>query len=308
MRNGWRRRARNALVYLTVRTLGAAVQMLPPRPARGLARLAGEGAFLADRSRRKRRAVANIRCAFPQLCEQEARAILRGSYRHLFESVVEAWHVGRWAAAGRAAEVVEMVGFELLEKVPQDRGVIFCTGHIGNWEAAGAAMPLLGHPLWSVARGVDNPLLDRYMRKLRSVTGQRVVPKRGALRHVLRLLRRGESVAFLIDQDARRHGVFVEFFGRPASTTPSPARLALKTGAPIVFGYGRRVPGTERIRICLTDLIIPDPAEQEDAEVLRITQRLTRDLEELVRRVPHEWLWQHKRWRTYPGKYPRSGS
>lgn len=306
MGNARRPAAKDALAYVAARTVAALLQALPPRTARGVARWMGEAAFRLDRASRRRRGLRNLRGAFPQLSEREARSVLRASYRHFFESIVDAWHWSRRAASAPVEELVEPVGFELLDSLPRDRGLIFCTGHFGHWEAAGAAMPLLGHRLWSVARGVDNPLLDRYMRKLRRMTGQRLIAKRGALRRLLRLLRKGEWVAFLIDQDARDEGVFVEFFGRPASTTPSPARLALKTGAPIVFGYGRRVPGTDRIRITLTDFIVPEPTDDVDAQVLRITQRLTRDLEDAVRQAPHEWLWRHRRWRTYPGKYDRA--
>jgi KDO2-lipid IV(A) lauroyltransferase len=117
------------------------------------------------------------------------------------------------------------------------------------------------------------------------------------------LLKRGQNVGLLVDQDARKTGVFVDFFGRPASTTPTPARLAIYTGAPIAFVYARQVGRASRFRIVLADLIEPQQQGDPDAEVRRITQRLTSDLEREIRNAPEEWLWLHHRWKTYPGKY-----
>jgi len=298
------RTVREFLMYALVRSASSVVWALPWETARGLARLIAEVGCAVDRHRHKAVALENLRRAFPSLDEEARRRILRGVYRSLAESVVDSLNFLRLAGGG-ADEVLEMVGFEKLERLPRRTGVVFVTGHFGPWEVLGAGGPLGGYPVWSVARGFENRFIEAYVRRLRQGTGQRIIEKHGALRRVIRLVMNGQNVAFLMDQDARHGGIFVDFFGRPASTTPSPARVAIFTGAPVAFVYAQKVPGRPRFRAVLADLILPRPGADVGAETRRITQRLTRDLEELVRRHPEQWLWLHRRWKTYPGKYMR---
>jgi KDO2-lipid IV(A) lauroyltransferase len=112
-------------------------------------------------------------------------------------------------------------------------------------------------------------------------------------------------VALLIDQDARREGIFVDFMGSPASTHTSVARLSLATGSPIAFVYSVPEPRGLRFRVEITDVVRPRPDADEDTEIFRMTQRLTSDLERVIRKYPEHWLWTQKRWKTYPGKFER---
>jgi len=291
------------VVYAWARCLLWALLALPGRLRRWLTRRLGDLGYLLDRRSRKLRARADLRSAFPGLDDRQVERLLRGCYRHLTTEIVESLKFGERLQRKGGQDFFERVGFERLDSLPRRTGVIFVTGHFGNWEALGIASPLLGYPVWSVSRGSRNPFVDRYLRKVRERTGQLTLPKRGALRRIIRLLKRGEHVAFLIDQDARKDGIFVEFFGRPACTTPAPARLAVYTGAPVAFVYGERIPGQERFRFVLKGLVLPRQDADPEQEVLRIMQRLTGDLEELVRQAPEQWLWLHNRWKTYPGKY-----
>jgi KDO2-lipid IV(A) lauroyltransferase len=183
--------------------------------------------------------------------------------------------------------------------------VVFVTGHFGCWEVLGLSASALGLPVWTLGRMFDNVFAQRYVQQLREAAGQRMLPKEGVFRHMVRLVQNRRNVALLIDQDVRRHGIFVDFFGRPASTTPAAARIAVRTGAPVAFVYARRIPGRNRFRVVIADVVWPRRDSARSAEVKRITQRVTGDLEEVVRRWPEEWLWLHRRWETYPGKYRR---
>lgn len=294
---------RQWLSYVVGRILLALLLALPWRTARAGARILGEVGYLLDAPGRKRNALANLRRAFPSFDAAQARHTLRGAYRHLSESIVDTLNFVRFAGHWGPAELVEAAGFERLESLPRKAGVIFVTGHFGHWEVMGAASPLLGYPVWSVGRTMDNYYVNVFVKRFRETTGQRVLDKRGALRPIIRLLRRGENVAFLIDQDARRDGIFVDFLGRPASTTASPARLAIRTGAPLAFVYARRMGGQNRFRVVLKNVIVAQPAGDEDGEARRITQQLNRELEDVIRQAPEEWFWLHRRWKTYPGKY-----
>ena len=123
------------------------------------------------------------------------------------------------------------------------KGLAIVTGHLGNWELGAVAMAAAGVPISVVARPLDNPLLDETLNRIRRAGGSEVLSKRNALRAIREVLARNRAIAILIDQDAREHGVFVDFFGKSASTIPSIAAIALRTGAPMVVCAMRREPG-----------------------------------------------------------------
>jgi KDO2-lipid IV(A) lauroyltransferase len=180
------------------------------------------------------------------------------------------------------------------------RGLIVVTAHIGNWEFSGLAVAHLVGSMLSVARTLDNPMLDRYVRGVREQLGQRIVDRRGALRPVVRHLRDGGTVAMLIDQNQRAGGVFVPFFGRLASTVPSAASIALKYDVPVVMGYGLREKDGVHHTIRFGPAFELIRTGDHDADVEANTAMFTRRIEEAVRRAPEQWFWLHRRWRRRP--------
>jgi KDO2-lipid IV(A) lauroyltransferase len=296
------------LQYLGARALLGMIQMLPWGVARRMGRLGAWWSWTFDQPARKAMAAENLRLAFPEMDPRQVRRTVRGVYCHLADSIVDWLKLARLADRGRAADLFEIVGFEELQAASRGRGVVFVTGHFGHWEALGIAGGLVGFSSLAVGRSFENELLDDYIGRLRGTTGQRVVSKHGATLQLFRALAEGTNVALLIDQDARHHGIFVDFFGRPASTTDMAGRLCVRTGAPAVFVYAQRIPGRNRFRIVCADIVEARPGEDASSEVHRITQRLTRDLEEVVRQAPEQWLWLHRRWKTWPGKYNSHGA
>ena len=256
-----------------------------------------------DGSDRKANTAKNLHEAFPEMTDDEVQETIKQVYRNLPTCVVDAANFIRLSEGSRAAEYLELEGLDRLPGKDLDTGIIFVTGHLGCWEVLGPAAAHIGRSVYSLARPLDNPLLDEYVQKLREAIGQRILSKKGSMQTVIRLLRKRENVGFLIDQDARRYGIFVNFFGKPASTVTSPARLAIYTGAPLAFVYAVRRKGKNKFRVVLGDLVWPRTDADEAEETYRITQRLTSDLEQVIRKYPAEWLWLHRRWRTYPGKY-----
>jgi len=293
----------NWLGYWTLVASESLFLSMPWHVGRAVGRRISDVVYLLDRRERKAQMYRNIARVFPHLTGREVRDVARGSYRYLGESTVDARHFHRLAAQGRAQEIIEIEGMELLEDPERKVGVVFVTGHFGAWEVMGIASALLGYPVLNVARRMRNPLIDRHIRSLREAAGETIVLKRGAMYQALRALKAGQNLGFLIDQDARRDGIFVDFLGKAACTTPSPARLAVKTGAPVAFAYARRIGEQNRFRIVIGDVVWPRPGADEREEVYRITQRVTRDLGQVVMRWPTEWMWMHRRWKTRPGKY-----
>ena len=291
------------LQYLAIRSLESSIKVFPWRFGTYLAGVVGDFMGLLDRPCRKARTADDLRQAFPGLSDQDIRKTVRDVYRNLVKSVLDTMNLLRFGRDGYA-DFLETEGFEQLEQTRGSRqGVIFVTGHFGCWELLGAAGAALGWPVWSLARPLKNSLLNDYLQRIRESSGQYVLTKRGSMQETIRLLRGGQNVAFLIDQDARKEGIFVDFFGRPASTFSSVARMSIYTGAPVALVYARRIGEQIRFKAVLKDVTWPRREAPPEEEVARITQAFTKGLEAAIRESPSDWLWLHDRWKTYPGKY-----
>jgi KDO2-lipid IV(A) lauroyltransferase len=148
---------------------------------------------------------------------------------------------------------------------------------------------------------VDNPLLEGLLSRLRSRWGNRVVRKGGALREVLKLLKKGETVGFLLDQNvAFDQGVFVNFFGRPACTHKTLALIALKTGASVLPAFIFREDEENRHRIVVEPPVPLEVTGDVEKDLVVNTQKFTSLIESYIRKHPDQWLWVHRRWKTQP--------
>ena len=253
---------------------------------------------------RRRLALANLALAFPELAAAERRRICRRSFQHL--AVLFAELCATLAhPLERTLRTLSLDGLHHLRGVMETHGrALVLTAHLGNWELLAVAHRLAGYPLAVVVRPLDSPWLDALAERLRRKSGVGLIAKRGALRPVLRALAAGRMVGILLDQNASRsEGVFVPFFGRPASTSRSLALLALRTGAPVVPIFIRRDPaGGHRVTI-RPPLAAPAAGAGEGA-VAELTRRCTEAIEAAIREAPDQWLWVHNRWRTRPATAP----
>jgi KDO2-lipid IV(A) lauroyltransferase len=155
----------------------------------------------------------------------------------------------------------------------------------------------VGLPLILITRALDNPTLEQLLAELRSRSGNRVVHKRKAVREMVKALREGLGVAIVIDQDALNDGVFVPFFDQLASTTPTLARIAIRTGAAIVPTFS--VPEKDgSFRIVYGPEVEIGSTSDIEADSIRITAECTAIVEKWVRAYPQHWLWMHRRWKT----------
>lgn len=250
--------------------------------------------------RHRKIAVANLLEAFaPELDRTAARLLARDCFRHFGKITLDTLYFQRLDRR-QIEGLVRVHGVEHVRAAQAaGRGILLFSGHFGHWELAGVTSGFLGTQLAVVARPLDNPALERMLGALRACSGNLVVYKRQAVREMLRALHRGMGVAILLDQDARRDGIFVPFFGRPASTTPTLALLALRSGAPIIPTFAV----VQNDHTC--DLTFERPLEIERTgdranDVRQITERCTAILESWIRRYPDQWLWMHRRWKTTP--------
>jgi Kdo2-lipid IVA lauroyltransferase/acyltransferase len=255
--------------------------------------------YYLDRERRHI-ALDNLARAYGSaLSPREMRRIARGSFQHFARIILDTVACSRLPRE-TLTSLVEYEGLDIIRQAyAQERGVLLFSGHFGHWELTALLLGWLGLPLTMVTRPLDNPLLEVRLARERSRSGNRVVHRRNAVREILRALRDRSGVALLIDQDARREGIFVPFFGRPASTIPTVALLALRTGAPVVPTYSVPI-DRERYRIVFEPPVPIVATADLDADVARLTAEFTAILERWIRQRPEAWLWIHRRWKRQP--------
>jgi KDO2-lipid IV(A) lauroyltransferase len=291
---------RHLIEYLLIRVFATVVSSLGPKRATTIGRWLGDLLRLVDR-RHRRVAEVNLARALPELDDAERGRILRESFRNLVCIGVELLFVPRLLTRGALRRHGRFEGLERFLGLVGERGAVVATAHHGNWEVMGALFGLVGLRLHSVARALDNPFLDRFLLRLRTRYGQQIIPKSGAMRQLVKTLRDGECLALVVDQDARAHGIFVPWFGHPASTIPTPAALAARMDVPIVaavcvrdgngvFSYAIRAVGPLRA----------DPSLDREEEIRRLTAEINEALESFVREFPEQYLWQHRRWKSRP--------
>lgn len=295
-----RRPAFDLAVYLAVRTVVCVAQAAPTRWAFTFAELLAALAYRLDR-RHRLVASENLRHAFPGLPPAAVDRLVRGCYRHFCTLIVEIallprkLHVHTWRRYASLAGSRRVVG-GLLDRRP----LLVVTGHFGNWEMAGFMLGVLGFKTYAIARVLDNPHLERFLKSFRQKTGQTIVAKKDDFGRLTAALRAGGKVATLGDQDAGPRGVFVEFFGRPASAHKAVALMALEYDAPMAVVGVPRVGGPLRYEAVCEEVIDPREYAARPDAVRAITQRYHAALERLIRRHPEQYFWLHRRWKTQP--------
>lgn len=313
-----RNRAADYAVYLVVRLLVAVVQMAPPRWAYGVANGLAWLVYTLVKSRR-RIALENVRAALPELAADPHAAdrLVRAMYRHLATTVVELMlvprklHVNNWRK-----HLVLAHGDRTLPHLLTDRAALIVTAHFGNWEMAGFHLGLCGFRTHAIARTLDNPYLERFALHFRQRTGQTIIAKNDDFERLTHVLKGGGKVATLADQDAGPRGVFVDFFGRQASTHKAIALMAIQFDAVMVVIGVPRVARSEHPQradfdpssalaplfyaVEVADVIDPREYAADPNAVKLITARYTKGLEHLIRKHPEQYFWLHRRWKHQP--------
>lgn len=251
---------------------------------------------------------ANIRVAFgADTPDREVDRIIGGMWRHLARMVCEIIQLERRFSLANCGDTLSFRHREeCVRAVMADRPVLFLGGHFGNWEISVNTFGHFQFPMGVVARDLDNPWLHNWFEKFRESTGNWTISKHGASTELVEVMASGGNASLLCDQDAGRRGLFVDFFGKPASTFKSIALLALQYDALVVVGGAWRRPEAEQMdsrwrQFELATEVVIDSREFDDADgIQRLTQEFTAALETLIRRAPEQYFWVHRRWKTPP--------
>ncbi len=245
---------------------------------------------------RDRLALANLRGAFPDRSEGDLRAILDECWRHFGRELLGYLRI-QSTPLQEIAELCPFVNAALLEQaIAEGKGVLLISAHWGGWEVAGLALMALVENVRSVARPLDNEYLERDLARIRARTGAEVIDRRRAARALMKALADNAVVAILPDQAVLpREGVLVPFVGRPAWTTPAPAKLALRQGSTIVFAFC--IPDGSRHRLEFEEPIRVDRLTEDEREPVALTKRINDVISRRIAARPELWLWMHDRWK-----------
>jgi Kdo2-lipid IVA lauroyltransferase/acyltransferase len=287
------------LVYLAVRIFVCVIQALPFDVGCQFARLLAWLAYKIDK-RHRLVAIENVEKAFPgQLTDAQIDRMVRNVYLHFSTILIEIMHTPRRLHLHNYKNsIVLPEPGRFIDLLLSGRPVLFVTGHFGNWEMAGYALGMFGFPMNAIARPLDNPYVDDFLRSFRERTGQKLLAKHGDFDRMRKILAEGGLLATLADQDAGQRGLFVDFFGRPASTHKAVAILAMEHNVPMVVCGAPKFDG--KYHLMAIDIIFPDEYERGPDGVRAITQRFTSGLEALVRKAPEQYFWVHRRWKHAP--------
>jgi len=244
-----------------------------------------------------RTARKNLKAAFPEKSEAEIQAILTGMWDNLGRTVAEYPHLKKFDRVGPGTRI-ELDGAEYVDATRDaGQGALFLSGHFANWEM----MPMLG-ALWglegaTVVRHPNNPYVARWIARQRGLRGPKdQIGKHSGARRIFSQLRDGKVIYMLVDQ-RNDEGIAVDFFGRAAPTTPVPAALAMKTGARILIAGNRRKGRSARFEVTVR----PGPefvaSGDVEADTRLLTERITAQVEAIIRSDPSQWLWVHNRWK-----------
>ena len=247
------------------------------------------------------RAMTNLRASFPDQTDAWREDVGRRSFQHIVMLAIDLLFTPRLVHKDNWREYAHVINIERAKWMMQEgKGLLVLTGHYGNFEIMGYAMGLFGFNIYSIARPLDNPFINDYLYGIRERAGQKIIDKKGAAEQMADLAEQRATLCFIADQDAGKKGVFVDFFGRKASSYKSIGLLAIQYNMPIGIGCCRQRPGEFFFEAEVGRIIMPDEWADKDNPLQWVTQEYNSELEKLIRKDPTQYWWVHRRWKTRP--------
>ncbi len=289
-----------AALWLLLKGLG-----LLPRPlARQLAAKVA-GVLYALSPKLRKTAETNLHIAFPEWTQAQRDAVIRNMVRNLGWMAAEFARFPKYSKANIEKILVLDGNENFLDARKQGKGVLILTGHIGAWELSSFAHALYGYPLHFMARPLDNQRIDALVNSYRCASGNQAIFKNESARVMLKILKEAGTIGILTDQNTMpEEAVFVDFFGKPASTTTGIARVALHTDAAVVPGYAVWDESIGKYRLKFEPAMELIRTGDTERDVLENTQRFTKVIEDIIRKYPDQWVWAHGRWSVRPEGEP----
>ena len=296
---------RNKSELLAVRSLIGVIGALPLETSLRFGKRLGT--YIGSRfPKLQKTARRNLEIALPELSEAEKTRIVRGTFESLGRHLAFVSHFKRFEPEN-FKNIIQLVGREenFDPAYARGKGILFFTGHFGSWEVYNLLAPSFGIGMNILVRRIDNVLVENYIETLRSRFGSVTLDKTKSARKMFRVLENGELLGMMADLNVQeKEGIFVDFFGTPASTTTSIAKLALKTGASVMPAFAVWDDAKGKYVVYLEPPVEYENTGDAEADIRKLTQNVTETVEKFVRRYPEQWLWIHKRWNTRPKGEP----
>ena len=293
------------LLYYALRVVNMSLHCWPVNLNLATARLLGDLLYRFDKKHRQR-AIANLSRSFPDMSDRNVERMARRSMQTLLMFFVEVLFTTRLIRIDTWRRYVRLENFQgvLDLLVRGERGVILLTGHYGNFEIGNYILGTLGFETVAIGRPLDNPYVNDWLMGVRQRQGAKIISKKGATDEVTGILENKGVVGFVADQNAGPKGIFVDFFGRKASTYKSIGLLAMEYNVPVAVGYARRIDDRFEFVVGVQDMIFPADWQNQPDPLRYITQRYTTALEDAIRADPGQYWWVHRRWKTRPKGEP----
>jgi len=289
--------------YVLVCLLIGLLRILPLRLGVFVGSLLGRIHYLVD-ARHRRLTLEHLQLAFGHTKTlSELKQIARNSYQGQGKSLAESIYLPNMDSQ-KIREWVKVDGLShYAEAIKKGKGVIILTAHLGNWEMIPKAFWAYSFRIHGTVRPLDNPYLNKLARDWREKNGMGVINKGEDTHRIMKLLRAGEAVGFLLDQNTHEeYAVFVDFFGHEAGTNKGVAIIALRSGATVIPVFMRREGFGHRMIIDEPLKLVNTGSHKED--ILAATALFTKIIEWHVRQNPEQWLWIHRRWKTKRTNHP----
>ncbi|MFH0764438.1 MAG: ELM1/GtrOC1 family putative glycosyltransferase [Candidatus Omnitrophota bacterium] len=286
------------IAYITVRLLNKIFALIPISISLWFGRRMGGIAFFFNR-RRRVIAYANLKAAFAKdKSPRELRAVTKRVYQNMVQTFIEVLNLTK-INKRYVDRYVDVINFQRLKDAAKSgRGTILLTAHFGDWELSSLVSSVIGFPIMVLVREQKMKRLNELLNRLRESNGCKVIRKGMSIKSILKALYGKNIVGILSDQDAGKNGMFVDFFGRPASCHAGPFEMAKHTGSLILPNFNVRTGGPYH-KLYLEDYIDFNRAGSSD-DIRQNLQRFTKLLESYIRKYPDQWLWLHKRWKSTP--------
>lgn len=251
--------------------------------------------------RGRERAIENLRASFPEKDEQWIWQTGRRSFEHIVMLTVDVLFTPKLVKKNNWRDYSTFVNAERTKWLMKEgNGLLMVTGHYANFEIIGYMMGLFGFNIYSIARPLDNKFISRYLYGVRERAGQKIIDKKGASEQMDSIIAEGATLCFIADQDAGKKGLFVDFFGRKASTYKSIGLVAMKYNVPICIGCSRRVDNKFFFEMTTYRIIFPHEWADKDKPLEWITAEYTKAIEDFIRKDPSQYWWLHRRWKHRP--------
>lgn len=288
------------LLYIFVRFVVFVIMLFPVE--KSLAFAAFLGRRLWDHYHRgRKRALINLELAFPEKDQQWYIETGRRSFEQIVMLVMDILYTPKMVKKDNWQDYSRYINCEQAKwLIHEHKGCLMVTGHYGNFEIMGYLLGMFDFDIYSIARPLDNPYINDWLYGVRQKKGQKIINKKGSSNEFGDILQKGATICFIGDQDAGRKGIFVDFFGRKASSYKSIAIAAAYYNVPVGIAVSRRVDNRFFFEIETIRVIMPDEWQDKDDPIRWISQEYNKALEDGIRKDPSQYWWLHRRWKTRP--------